>query len=41
VEPTVLLPLGVAYRRDNESSLLDCFPETIEAQQGAFEQTLL
>jgi DNA-binding transcriptional LysR family regulator len=41
VEPTVPLTLGVAYRRDDESSLLDRFLETVEAEQGSFEQTLL
>jgi DNA-binding transcriptional LysR family regulator len=41
VEPTVPLTLGVAYRRDDDSPLLDRFLETVEAEQDAFQQTLL
>ncbi len=40
-EPTVPLTLGVAYRRDEESPLLERFLETVEAEEEAFEQTLL
>jgi hypothetical protein len=31
----------VASRRDDDSPLLDRFLETVEAEQGAFEQNLL
>ena len=41
VEPTVPLTLGVAHRRDDDSPLLDRFLETVEAEQGAFQQALL
>jgi hypothetical protein len=41
VEPTVPLTLGVAYRRDADSPLLNRFLETVEDEQGAFEQNLL
>ena len=38
VEPTVPLTLGLAYRRDNDSPLLDRFLETVADEQDAFTQ---
>jgi DNA-binding transcriptional LysR family regulator len=40
VEPTVPLTLGLVHRHDDETPLLARFLETVEEEQGAFQQTL-